>query len=86
MNSKAVLLSMAFAGMVSSTAIATDVTKEVKGEMMGDCQQSNACKGKGGCKSMKNECGGKNECKGHTFSSGEKGCKEHKGKWSAKKG
>ncbi|MEO6952987.1 MAG: hypothetical protein ABI321_14400 [Polyangia bacterium] len=50
-----------FASMAPLTASADKTGAEVK------CDGVNACKGKSGCKSAKNDCAGKNGCKGQGF-------------------
>lgn len=74
MTIKGALVATAVAGLFASAtpyAVAADKeSAKVK------CQGVNACKGKGGCKSMDNTCKGHNGCKGKGWTSmTDKDCK-----------
>ena len=71
------LMGAAIAGMVGA-AVTTAHANEEKGVK---CVGTNACKGKGGCKSDSNKCKGKNSCHGHTFEApSEEACTKAGGK------
>jgi hypothetical protein len=74
MTIKGALVATAVAGLFASAA-PTAIAAE-KDAAKVKCQGVNACKGKGGCKSMDNACKGHNGCKGKGWMSmSEKDCK-----------
>ena len=73
-------------GTLLASGIAHAGEKQGKtSEKMVRCAGVNDCKGKGGCKSAKNDCKGHNACKGQSFAeTSEKQCKEMGGKVESK--
>lgn len=89
MNTKALILGAALAGIVA-TAHADKHEKKAEAaptEASGECSGINSCKGKGACggKDKTGEahsCAGKNACKGQGWvTATEKDCKAKKGTW-----
>ena len=79
----------AIAGALTALFASGQVQAEDKADKAGShmvkCNGVNDCKGKGGCKSAKNDCKGKNGCKGEGFSEmSAKDCAAKGGKVAAK--
>lgn len=64
---KAKLTGMVLAIGAASVFALSPVVATAKGSSKVHCYGVNACKGKGGCKSVNNACRGKNACKGKGF-------------------
>jgi hypothetical protein len=77
MTVKGAIVASAVAGLFVA---ATPAVSHAKAGGKIKCMGANECKGKGGCKSAKNECKGKNGCKGEGWNEmSEKDCKSKNG-------
>jgi hypothetical protein len=76
---KGAFIAGALAALLAPAVAAADKPADSKGVQ---CNGTNDCKGKGGCKSASHDCKGKNDCKGQSFTTeqSEKACADKGGK------
>ncbi|MBI3783699.1 MAG: hypothetical protein HY270_09870 [Deltaproteobacteria bacterium] len=67
MNTKALMIATAAAGLFLTGAVSAQAADDMAGETV-PCVGINACKGQGACHTVNNSCAGQNGCKGQGVS------------------